>query len=161
MNYRAHLLPTLRQWNSTGNARIGFFMESRPTVLVVEDNKTEQKLLTFLLERYGYRAQIAADAASAIEAFERDNGNFCLILMDWQMHDMDGLECTQRVREVQKHFGRYTPIVAVTARAMLDDRQKCLASGMDDYLSKPYTPAQFANMLTTWASVQGDRSLIG
>jgi CheY-like chemotaxis protein len=127
-------------------------MERRPTVLVVEDNKTEQRLLTLLLDRFGFDAVIASSGIAALEQISDATKNFDLILMDWQMTDMDGLECTKLVRQVQAIQGRYTPIVAVTARAMLGDKQRCLAAGMDDYLSKPYTASDFKSMVAEWTS---------
>jgi CheY-like chemotaxis protein len=127
-------------------------MASHPQVLVVEDNPTEQRVLTLLLNKFGYDATIASTGAAAIECVGDKSRHFAVILMDWQMDDMDGLECTQRVREVLHQRGLYIPIVAVTARAMLGDKQKCLAAGMDDYLSKPFTAIQFENMVRHWSA---------
>jgi len=129
----------------------------RPSILVVEDNEIEQKLLKLLLERFGYDAVMASSGEEA--ANHAAGGEFAVILMDWQIHDIDGLECTRRIRELQRKHGRYVPIIAVTARAMTGDRQKCLNAGMDDYLSKPYTAKQLEELLQHWAST--DKSLTG
>lgn len=125
-------------------------MNDRPSVLVVEDNPTEQKLVKLLLDRYGFNCVVASSGMQSLELAEHGN-RVDLILMDWQMEDMNGLECTRRMREVQQRTGLFIPIVAVTARAMLGDKQKCLSAGMDDYLSKPYTPSQFEETVNRWA----------
>jgi DNA-binding response OmpR family regulator len=70
--------------------------------------------------------------------------------MDCQMPEMDGFEATRIIREKEKNLGRYTPIVALTADAMSGDREKCIASGMDDYLNKPVRPEQVTAMLEKW-----------
>lgn len=126
-------------------------MITRPTVLVVEDNPTEQRLLTLLLDRFGFDATVVGNGTDALEALQDDRKDICVILMDWQMDDMDGLECTRRIREAQDKTGRFIPIIAVTARVMLGDRQKCMQAGMDDYLSKPYTVKQFEAILKHWS----------
>lgn len=121
-----------------------------PAVLIVEDNLTEQKVLSLLLGRMGYRVIIAGGGHAALEAL-RLNKDIVLVLMDWQMQDMDGLECTRRIREAQKTDGPQIPIVGVTARAMLGDKQKCIQAGMNAYLSKPFTAVQFEDTITHWA----------
>jgi CheY-like chemotaxis protein len=134
-------------------------MASAPKVLVVEDNPTEQRVLTLLLNKFGFEGTIAPTGAEAIDCVSDTSRRFDIILMDWQMDDMDGLECTQAVREVLKQRGIHVPIIAVTARAMLGDKQKCLGAGMDDYLSKPFTAVQFENMLRHWSAAE--KSLTG
>lgn len=126
-------------------------MHTRPTILVVEDNLTEQKLMTLLLEKFGYDAVIESTGYGALYQIQH-RADFAVILMDWQMGVMNGLDCTKQIREFQKQTGRFTPIVAVTARAMLGDKQICLNAGMDDYLSKPFTTQQLQSMLEHWAS---------
>lgn len=123
----------------------------RPLVLVVEDNLTEQRIVSILLAKFGYSAHIVSSGTEALEVLQ-SNQKFDLILMDWQMDDMNGLDCSRRIRAFEQKSGRHTPIIAVTARVLLGDRQKCLESGMDDYLSKPYTALQFEQMLSAWTS---------
>lgn len=123
----------------------------RPLILVVEDNPTEQRIVSILLDKFGYNAHIVNSGAKALEAIQ-SNQNFDLILMDWQMEDMNGLECSRRIRQSEQKTGRHVPIIAVTARVLLGDRQKCMEAGMDDYLSKPYTATQFEQMLSAWTS---------
>jgi PAS domain S-box-containing protein len=102
-------------------------------ILVVEDHPFNQMLITTLLGKLGHHVELAEDGQSALDRLARER--FDLVLMDMQMPVMDGLEAARRFRatETQGH----TPIVALTANAMEGDRERCLAAGMDDYLSKP------------------------
>lgn len=102
-------------------------------ILLVDDNSTNQRLGLRLLERFGYRADVAANGKEAIEALERQA--YDVILMDVQMPVLDGLEATRRIRQRAELPQPY--IVAMTADAMSEDRAACLTAGMDDYVSKP------------------------
>jgi two-component system, sensor histidine kinase and response regulator len=104
-------------------------------VLLVEDNTTNQLVARRLLEKHGHSVAVAANGKKAVRAFEREP--FDLILMDIQMPEMNGWEATQAIREKEKMTGKHIPIVAMTAHAMKGDEERCLASGMDDYLTKP------------------------
>jgi signal transduction histidine kinase/DNA-binding response OmpR family regulator len=104
-------------------------------ILVAEDNPVNQKLATALLEKIGHRVTIARQGAEAVSQWSE--GRFDLIFMDVQMPEMDGLQATGRIREAEATRGTHTPIVAMTAHAMTGDRERCLAAGMDDYISKP------------------------
>jgi nitrogen fixation negative regulator NifL len=112
--------------------------EARPmlNVLLVEDHPTNQKLALGLLEKWGHLATLAQNGQEAIDLLDRQS--FDVVLMDMQMPVMSGIEATERIRarEAELHLPR-TPIIAMTAAAMQDDRDACLAAGMDDYLSKP------------------------
>lgn len=136
-------------------------MTSAPKVLVVEDNPTEQRLLALLLNKFGFDAIIAQTGTAAIECMRERGSQLTMILMDWQMADMTGLECTGHLRDLMNERRFYIPIVAVTARAMLGDKQKCLNAGMDDYLSKPYTAVQLQEMVIHWSSARAEESLTG
>jgi CheY-like chemotaxis protein len=103
--------------------------------LVAEDNLVNRAVATGILEKQGHMLVHAATGREAVEAFS--GGSFDLILMDVQMPEMDGLEATRCIRELEKRTGRHTAIVAMTAHAMAGDRDRCLAAGMDDYISKP------------------------
>ena len=114
-------------------------------ILLAEDNVINRALATALLEKRGHSLVHAVNGREAVEAAARET--FDLIFMDVQMPEMDGLEATQRIRELEAPLGRHTPIVAMTAHAMAGDRERCLAAGMDDYLSKPLQKAELLALL--------------
>jgi CheY-like chemotaxis protein len=103
-------------------------------VLVAEDNPVNQKVAAKLLARLGYRADVVSDGSEALDALGRQS--YDVVLMDVQMPVMDGLDATRAIRETID-ADRQPRIVAMTAEAMIGDREKCLAAGMDDYVSKP------------------------
>ena len=103
-------------------------------ILLAEDNAVNQKLALHLLKRMGYRADVAANGLEALEAVRRQT--YDAVLMDVQMPEMDGLEVTRRIRQEWEKDAQ-PRIVAMTASAMKEDREECLAAGMDDYISKP------------------------
>jgi CheY-like chemotaxis protein len=117
-------------------------------VLVAEDNKINQYLVTHILQRCGYTYRLAANGLEAVEAFQEMRPD--LVLMDIQMPVMDGLEATQRIRRLEDQSEPRTPIVALTARAQPQDRELCLEAGMDDYLSKPVRMETLTERLTHW-----------
>ena len=104
-------------------------------VLVAEDNVVNQKLATAMLEKIGHRVTLATQGGEAVHKWR--DGEFELIFMDVQMPEIDGLEATRRIRHEEQSRGTHTPIIAMTAHAMTGDRERCLAAGMDDYISKP------------------------
>ena len=104
-------------------------------ILVAEDSPVNQKLLVGLLHKLGHQAVLANNGREAVEATESQQLD--LILMDIQMPEMDGLEATQIIRERERRTGAHLPIIAVTAHVLPEDREKCRAAGMDDYVSKP------------------------
>ncbi|MCE0533909.1 ATP-binding protein [Kineosporia rhizophila] len=116
-------------------------------VLVVDDNATNQKIAVRMLERLGHRADVAADGAEAVSAWAAVP--YDLILMDCRMPVMDGYEATRTIRGTEGS-GRRTPIVAMTASAMVDDRERCLEAGMDDFLSKPVQLNQLRDKVNHW-----------
>jgi signal transduction histidine kinase/CheY-like chemotaxis protein/ligand-binding sensor domain-containing protein len=103
-------------------------------ILVAEDNVVNQKVALLLLQRLGYAADVAADGEETLDALRRQR--YDVILMDVQMPGMDGLEAARRIRK-ERPAGEHPWIIAVTANALREDREACLAAGMDDYLSKP------------------------
>jgi CheY-like chemotaxis protein len=134
---RLHPAETRRVMPSTRKASDG-----RP-VLVVEDNAVNRKVAVGMLEQLGYTAEVAEDGVEAVEKFT--SGAFAAILMDCQMPRMDGYDATVALRALEP--GRHTPIIAMTASAMASDRERCLAVGMDDYLSKPINRDLLATVL--------------
>jgi len=113
-------------------------------ILLAEDNAVNQKLALRVLERMGYTADVAGDGLGAIASLERES--YDLVLMDVQMPELDGLEATRRIRA--RWPARDVRIVAMTANAMAEDREACLAAGMDDYLAKPIRVDELAAALS-------------
>jgi two-component system, sensor histidine kinase and response regulator len=104
-------------------------------VLLAEDNTVNQMLAVRMLEKHGHEVAVAADGITAVELSATEN--FDLILMDVQMPEMDGLETTAAIRTRERSSGKHIPIIAMTAHAIVGDRERCLAAGMDSYVSKP------------------------
>jgi len=104
-------------------------------VLLVEDNRVNQRLAVAILERLGHHVQVASNGREAVEAVEASA--FDLVLMDIQMPEMGGIEATGMIREREAVEGGHVPIVAMTAHAMTGDRERFLGAGMDEYISKP------------------------
>jgi len=117
--------------------------ETRPSykILLAEDNLVNQKLAVKLLEKQGHQVAVADNGILAVEAWRE--GGFDLILMDMMMPEMDGLEATRRIREIENSRAENqtrVPIIAMTANAMTGDRERCIEAGMDGYVSKPVKP---------------------
>jgi len=119
----------------------------RRRILLAEDTPVNQRLGQLLLSKLGHDVILAEDGFKAVDAFLREKPD--LILMDMQMPEMDGLEATRRIRELEKEgvVGSHVPIVALTANAMQSDRTRCIDAGMDDYIAKPFKPDQIAAIL--------------
>ena len=104
-------------------------------ILLAEDNLVNQKLALGILEKLGHRVTVVNNGMEALEQLERRD--FDLVLMDVQMPELDGLAATRELRRREAPAKTHVPVVAMTAHAMKGDRERCLASGMDDYLGKP------------------------
>ena len=118
-------------------------------VLLVEDNAINQRVARRFLERLGCEVHVVGDGKQAVDAFEQNSYGF--ILMDMQMPVMDGLEATQRIRQIEGE-DRRTPIVALTANAMMGTLERCLEAGMDDYLTKPLDISRLQDVLDRFMS---------
>ena len=122
-------------------------------VLLAEDNLVNQRVATRLLEKRGHRVTTAATGQEALACLDRER--FHVILMDVQMPGMDGLETTAVIRKREGSTGTRTPIIALTARTMKGDRERCLEAGMDNYITKPIDAAEFMAVVESTASRAG------
>jgi two-component system, sensor histidine kinase and response regulator len=117
-------------------------------VLLVEDNRVNQLLAKRMLEKRGHRVVVAENGREALE--EITKGSFDLVLMDVQMPEMDGLETTAAIRAKESGNHAHLPVIALTAHAMKGDREKCLAAGMDGFLTKPIRPQELDELLESY-----------
>jgi signal transduction histidine kinase/DNA-binding response OmpR family regulator len=137
---------------SLGVAAGGTPPGSRPTlgrVLLAEDNHVNQLVAVRTLERLGYRVDVAGNGLEAIQALRL--ASYDVVLMDCQMPEMDGFTATVEIRRLEGS-ARHTPIVALTANAMAEDRERCLAAGMDDHVSKPFNIEDLKVILARWTN---------
>lgn len=108
-------------------------------VLLVEDNELNQKFAVAVLRKLGHQIDVAENGLIALEKIK--GKNYDIILMDIQMPEMNGIEATRAIRQLEAlEGGKHVPIVAVTAFALEQDRKNCADAGMDDFLAKPYKP---------------------
>ncbi len=143
-------------------------------ILVAEDNVINQKVAVRMLEKLGYRVDLVANGREVLDALARIA--YAAVVMDCQMPEMDGLEATREIRRreamskgpegnkeeegsfLSPHASRHVPIIALTANAQQEDRDRCSAAGMDDYLSKPVQPKVLAEVLARWVSAPASRA---
>jgi PAS domain S-box-containing protein len=129
----------------------------RLRVLLGEDNSVNREVATTALRKLGHEVVVAGNGLEVLAVFARDQID--LILMDVQMPVMDGLEATSRIRQKEQGSGRRTPIIGLTAHAMKGDRERAIAAGMDDYLTKPLRLQDLAGMLHKWTPSANANSL--
>ncbi len=118
------------------------------SILLVEDNLVNQKVATRMLQKLGLKADIAGNGQEALKALE--NRSYDILLMDMQMPVMDGLSATQAIRAIKSPHFVQPIIIAMTANAMKGDRERCIAAGMNDYISKPIKLPQLSEILAKW-----------
>ncbi|MCA8966578.1 MAG: response regulator, partial [Planctomycetes bacterium] len=123
-------------------------------ILVAEDNPINQRLVAAILGKGGHEFEITADGAACVEAYRKRS--FDLVLMDMQMPGMDGVEAAHHIRDLEVQLGRRTPIVALTANATSEDRQRCEQAGMDGFLTKPIRPARLLEVIASHQRVDDD-----
>lgn len=118
-----------------------------PRILMAEDNTINQRVGKLILQRAGFAIDVVADGNEAVEAHREHP--YDLILMDCQMPTMDGFEASRHIRKLN---GQQPVIIAVTANALVGERERCLNAGMDDYLSKPFQADQLVAIVKKWAA---------
>jgi PAS domain S-box-containing protein len=129
-------------------ARENAALSGSGSILVVEDNLVNQRVVSLMLDKLGYSPEVVSSGVEALQALE--SRAYRVILMDCQMPEMDGFEATRAIR-TRPWDARHTPIIALTANAMPGEREKCLAAGMNDYLAKPLTMEMLSDKLQEWS----------
>jgi signal transduction histidine kinase/DNA-binding response OmpR family regulator len=127
-------------------------------VLLAEDNAVNQRLAMRLLEKHGHRVTLTTNGREALAALDQEN--FDVVLMDVQMPEMDGFEATAAIRVREQSSGRHLPILAMTAHAMRGDQERCLAAGMDGYISKPIRVQELIALLERFSVVAADVEVV-
>jgi len=132
------------------------YLSFKARILLAEDNQINQLVAVEHLEDLGCQVTVAANGREAVNAAQRDT--YDLVFMDCQMPEMDGFEATKTIRANERLTDQHVPIVALTAHALADDRQKCLDAGMDDYLSKPFKLEQLYDTLSRFLEAITDQT---
>jgi CheY-like chemotaxis protein len=123
---------------------------------VAEDNAVNVKVATRMLSKFGCRVDVAANGLEAVELYGQLP--YDIVFMDCQMPEMDGFEATAEIRRLEQADGRRVPIVALTANAMAGDRERCLAAGMDDFISKPIKETDLSRAIEHWVPSRQNRA---
>jgi CheY-like chemotaxis protein len=122
-------------------------------ILIAEDNAINQKVIERMVQKLGYPVDLVANGREAITAL--GGSTYTLVFMDCQMPEMDGFEACREIRKLDG--GAQIPIIAITANAMKGDRERCLAAGMDDYVSKPFKQEDLRVVIERWRGVAATR----
>lgn len=125
--------------------------EQSVRILMAEDNPINQKVGKLILQKAGFSVEVVADGSQAVAAHEKNP--YHIILMDCQMPTMDGFEASRKIRQMNQE---QPAIIAVTANALVGEREKCLQAGMNDYLSKPFQAEQLISIVQKWALLSKD-----
>ncbi len=149
--FAKHIMKKTKAHEPSTEGRAGHVKAGEPglsySILLVEDNLINVKLAQKLLAKKGYKVTVATDGRQAVDKTRADV--FDLILMDIQMPVMGGLEASQKIRDDANNLNNQVPIIALTASAMEGDRQRCLAAGMNDHISKPINPERLYELIET------------
>ncbi len=132
-----------------GSAQHSIASATVPRILMAEDNAINQRVGKLILQRAGFVLDVVQDGQEAFDAHKENP--YDLILMDCQMPIMDGFEACRQIRQLSE---RQPVIVAVTANALLGERERCLSAGMDDYLSKPFQAEQLISVVQKWVGTK-------
>jgi CheY-like chemotaxis protein len=135
--------------DSVAASALGQSMPKGLRVLVAEDNPTNQLVVRRVLEKLGYEPDVVGDGQQALDALAARE--YAAVLMDCQMPNLDGFDATCELRR-REGGGRHTPVIALTAAAMAGDRDRCLAVGMDDFVTKPVLADRLKEVLEQWTS---------
>lgn len=122
---------------------------TRPKILIAEDNLLNQKLVSFMLKNRGYDSKACSNGKEAVKLLEK--GDFNLVLMDIEMPEMNGYEATRYIRET---LHSDVPVIALTAHASEEEKQKCRMVGMNNYITKPFKAAEFYALIENYLSAQ-------
>lgn len=125
-------------------------IKSIKSILVVEDDVISQKLMTFFLNKKGFEPFVVDNGEAAIHVCRESD--FDLIFMDISMPVMDGFTATKQIREYEERHERHTPIIAMTAFLLADEKEKCIEYGLDDYISKPINLNEVIQVIHKWES---------
>jgi signal transduction histidine kinase/CheY-like chemotaxis protein len=146
--FTLHLTVATEEARETDTAALRSTEVPAGHILLAEDNSVNRKVALAMLNRLGLTADVAVSGLEALRLWNR--GGYDLILMDCLMPELDGFDATREIRRRENSDAPRTPIIAMTANAMRDDREQCFAAGMDDHLAKPVTLDQLAKALTRW-----------
>jgi CheY-like chemotaxis protein len=150
------LQPSFRAAKPTVATANGTVEHHGLNILVAEDNVINQRLAQKLLEKMGHAVTLAADGREAVDIWQA--GRFDVVLMDIQMPDVDGFAATSQIRAAEQGSDRHTPIIALTAHTLEGDRERCLAAGMDAFVSKPVRADELAKAIQSVALLAGGPS---
>ena len=124
----------------------------KPCILLVEDYAPNILVATLFLEQFGYTCDVAKNGVEALAMVEQYRESYIVVLMDVQMHEMNGFETTKIIREQERVKSLASlPIIGMTALALAGDRERCIEAGMDDYISKPFDPKELKEKLAAYS----------